>query len=229
MFAEVLFVDDSERSLGIFKKAMKRSGIHSLYALNAHEAMKLLKLNTSLKVVFLDIMMPDIDGFTLAQMISKTFSNRDIKICYISALNDVKNVKKAINTGVLDYIVKPIDIAIITDKVNSLLKLEKNKEEFFKKKVSIGVDLSKSPLILELNISQIWEKGGVIISSVDFKIGSMFYVKSRYLSKIISKPNKEFRLLVRGSIQERNTFIISFEFLGLSYSEVGALRSMIIT
>jgi DNA-binding response OmpR family regulator len=67
--------------------------------------------------------MPNLDGLALGSQV-RTF-DRDIPIIYITALDDKENMLKAINIGVLDFIIKPFDQEIVLLRIKNAIKIRR--------------------------------------------------------------------------------------------------------
>ncbi len=95
IYPVVLFVDDSIRSLELMEKIMQKSKIKSVFTSCAKETVGIIESYESIKIIFLNILMPGMDGHILAEKIKNSFPNRKLKLYYVSALRDEKHVKKA--------------------------------------------------------------------------------------------------------------------------------------
>jgi two-component system response regulator RpaA len=73
-------------------------------------------------VVVLDVMMPEVDGFTVAQRIRKNESTKDIPILMLTALSQINDKVNGFNIGVDDYLVKPFEMEELKVRVRALLK-----------------------------------------------------------------------------------------------------------
>ncbi len=76
-------------------------------------------------VVILDVMMPEVDGFTVAQRIRKNDDTRDIPILMLTALSQLNDKVNGFNIGVDDYLVKPFEMEELKVRVRALLKRTK--------------------------------------------------------------------------------------------------------
>jgi len=73
-------------------------------------------------LVILDVMMPEVDGFTVAQRIRKNESTKEIPILMLTALSQVSDKVNGFNIGVDDYLVKPFEMEELQVRVRALLK-----------------------------------------------------------------------------------------------------------
>ena len=73
-------------------------------------------------MIILDVMMPDVDGFTVANRIRNNPSTKDIPILMLTALSMIQDKTKGFDAGVDDYLVKPFDLDELKLRVRALLR-----------------------------------------------------------------------------------------------------------
>jgi DNA-binding response OmpR family regulator len=76
-------------------------------------------------LVLLDIMLPDLDGYEIFQMIREHSEWDDIKVIYLSAKNRDVDIAKGLNLGVDAYVTKPFSNAELLDKIDYLVSSKK--------------------------------------------------------------------------------------------------------
>ncbi len=108
---KILFVDDEPdvRPLVLqrFRREVRKKVFECHFAENGVEALQFIAENSDLDLVVSDINMPEMDGLTLLSKIPEV--NPDLKSIIVSAYGDMKNIRRAMNTGAFDFVVKPID------------------------------------------------------------------------------------------------------------------------
>ena len=72
-------------------------------------------------LILLDIMMPELDGFTVLKKLKEYSTYKDIPIIIISARNQKDDVLKALKLGAKDFIVKPFEINSVINKINNII------------------------------------------------------------------------------------------------------------
>lgn len=72
-------------------------------------------------LVILDIMLPDLDGFRICDLLRKSSETSHTKILAISAISEMRKIKKMYELGANDYLVKPFSIAELKNKIRTLL------------------------------------------------------------------------------------------------------------
>src|SRR4051812_26448140 len=119
----ILIVDDRPENILPLRKILELNGLDCESALSGEEALKkILKKDYSL--IILDVQMPGMDGFEVAETISGFNKSRDIPIIFLSAVNkERKFVTQGYMSGGIDYLTKPVDPEILILKVRTFLKL----------------------------------------------------------------------------------------------------------
>jgi signal transduction histidine kinase len=119
----ILIVDDRPENILPLKKILELNGLECESALSGEEALrKILKKEYAL--IILDVQMPGMDGFEVAESIGGFSKSRDIPIIFLSAVSkDKKFVTQGYTSGGIDYLTKPVDPEILILKVRTFLKL----------------------------------------------------------------------------------------------------------
>lgn len=104
-----------------FRKEISAGVFDLLFAYNGLDALELVQADPHIAVVISDINMPGMDGLVLLQKV-KAF-NPAIRTIVISAYGDVKTFREAMNVGVFDFIIKPIDFQDLGATMNRALAL----------------------------------------------------------------------------------------------------------
>jgi signal transduction histidine kinase/DNA-binding response OmpR family regulator len=125
----ILMVDDSATNLLALESVLRAPDRHLIRAGSGEEALRYL-LDHDAAVVLLDVYMPGIDGLQTAELIRGREKSRDIPIIFLTANSTGHNhLSRGYSLGAVDYIVKPIDPAILRSKVNVFVELSKKTRE----------------------------------------------------------------------------------------------------
>ena len=125
----ILIVDDRPENILSLSSILKLHSFDVDTASSGEEALK-KTLKGDYYLIILDVQMPLMDGFEVAEFLSGNNNTRDIPIIFLSAVNtDKKFITKGYSSGAIDYIVKPIDPDILILKVKTLHKLYEQKRE----------------------------------------------------------------------------------------------------
>jgi len=122
---DLLIVDDDEQIREMLKRRLEREGYFITCSESGSDALENIE-KANFDAVFLDIMMPDMDGIETLKIIRKTFSQENLPVIMISANQESKDIVEAINYGASDYISKPIDFPVALARLHIQLLL-KNK------------------------------------------------------------------------------------------------------
>ncbi|MDB5155227.1 MAG: arcB [Mucilaginibacter sp.] len=142
--AVVLIVDDKEANLFALEHLLTNKDRIILLASNGNNALK-IALNKSIDLIILDIKMPGIDGFEVAQILRSNKKTQEIPIIFASAeRTEHRFMMKGFEEGGIDYFFKPLDPEIVKAKVNVQLKVQLQKRELIDKNSS----LQKSELLI---------------------------------------------------------------------------------
>ena len=119
--SKILITDDDEAILELIKINLELAGHEVISATNAMRAYALL-LQENPDMAIIDVMMPEVDGFTLAQRIRNNPDYENLPILMLTALGTLDDKKKGFDAGVDDYLVKPFEIEELKLRVRALLK-----------------------------------------------------------------------------------------------------------
>ena len=120
---QILIVDDSELNREILSE-MLHEDFRILEASNGAEALELLQQHgTGISLVLLDIIMPVLDGFGVLSYMAGEHIIEDIPVIMISSDDSEKNIRRAYELGVSDYISRPFDTKVVYQRVFNTIKL----------------------------------------------------------------------------------------------------------
>ena len=122
--SKILVVDDDVAINELIKINLELQSYQVIQAYNGTEAFALAKQELP-SLVILDVMMPEVDGYTVAQRIRQTDEISEIPIIMLTALSELKNKVNGFNIGVDDYLTKPFEIEELIVRVRAMLKRTK--------------------------------------------------------------------------------------------------------
>jgi diguanylate cyclase (GGDEF)-like protein len=120
---KILVVDDTPANLVAMRRLLARVDADLFEATGGNEALALC-LDHEFALVLLDVNMPEMDGFEVAEIISETEHLRETPIIFVTAAyaDDINRIK-GYSAGAVDYIAKPINDVILQSKVRIFLEL----------------------------------------------------------------------------------------------------------
>jgi two-component system sensor histidine kinase/response regulator len=127
--AVILIVDDKPANIMALEGLLVEKDRTIFSATNGNDALKTI-LNKEIDLIILDVQMPDMDGFEVAQILKSNKRTKDIPIIFASAeKKEHKSMMKGFEEGAVDYLFKPLDPDVVKAKVASLLKIQLQKKE----------------------------------------------------------------------------------------------------
>ena len=123
----ILVVDDELLIRKVIREYLESENYKVLEAENGLDALRVLSSN-KVNLIILDIMMPDLDGYSVCKMIRK---NSTVPIIFLSALNEEENQVKGFELECDDYITKPFSFNLLIKRVEAVLRrsTKSNSEE----------------------------------------------------------------------------------------------------
>lgn len=102
----ILIVDDVAKNIQVVGNILREEGYRIAYALDGKTALDLV-YNNSFDLILLDVMMPEMDGFTLCTKIKEIDNYKNIPVIFLTAKNDHASLLKGFEIGGVDYVTKP--------------------------------------------------------------------------------------------------------------------------
>ena len=119
----ILIVDDAPENIISLKKVLEVNGFEVDTASSGEEALKKI-LKKSYVLIILDVQMPEMDGFEVAEAISGYSKAKETAIIFLSAASaNVNLITRGYSSGGLDYISKPVDMNILLLKVKTFYRI----------------------------------------------------------------------------------------------------------
>ena len=116
MKGQVLIIDDSELDIRIINLVLLREGF-DCYGFTDHQKGLDWCLENHPQLIFLDIQMPQISGYDMIPLLKAMPNAVTTPIIMVSGKNDVTDVRRAIQAGASDYIIKPVDPLVLQEKI----------------------------------------------------------------------------------------------------------------
>jgi CheY-like chemotaxis protein len=118
-----LLVDDLEENLLALEALLQREGLTCLKARSGEEALELLLVH-DVALALLDVQMPGMDGFELAEFMRGAMRTRHVPIIFLTAADrDSHLALRGYAAGAVDYLTKPFDPWVLRAKVSVFVEL----------------------------------------------------------------------------------------------------------
>lgn len=131
--AKILVVDDESRMRKLVRDFLAKSGYSVIEAADGEEAVDIFMSTKDIELVILDVMMPKLDGYQVAEEIRKLSK---IPIIMLTAKSDERDELKGFSLGVDEYITKPFSPKILVARVEAVLR--RTKAEKGQDTISVG-------------------------------------------------------------------------------------------
>lgn len=194
--SKILIVDDNEIDLALLKSILKDVNANVYMANSGREALRLISEN-SFAMAILDIQMPEMDGFELADHIRKLQGLDLIPIIFLTGYKSDKiQIFKGYDYGAIDYLTKPVNKIIFLSKVKIFLELDRQKQNLIASKES----LQKSKLELEEKQKQLTSQNLALQKAKEESEES----RKKYIELYDFAPTGFFTIDREGKIKEMN-------------------------
>ncbi len=149
----ILVVDDEKGLVKIIRLNLQQDGFEVVEANNGTEAMD--KLRTTLPdLILLDVMMPDMDGFTVLKMV-REFGGTPVIM--LTAKGEEKDIIKGLELGADDYITKPFSPRELTSRIRAVLR-----RGSFTKDEESGRIVVDDRLTIDFDRHEVWIEGELV-------------------------------------------------------------------
>ncbi len=118
--ARILVVDDNALNRQLLEQQLTIQNYDVILAEGGHDAIRIIE-NEPVDLVLLDVMMPDLDGYGVLEVVRKKKSSLDLPIIMATARGESSDIVRALNEGANDYVTKPIDLAVAVARIETHL------------------------------------------------------------------------------------------------------------
>ena len=125
---KILIVDDDPLSVKLTAAKLSGERYETLRAYDGEEALEQTDKHSP-DIILLDIMMPGMDGFEVTRKLKNNPETRDIPIILITALDETDDKVKGLEAGADEFLNKPVNIAELTARVRSFLRLKQYQDQ----------------------------------------------------------------------------------------------------
>ncbi|MCB1791528.1 MAG: EAL domain-containing protein [Gammaproteobacteria bacterium] len=124
----VLIIDDESVTRMMVRQVLEQSGYHVSEAPNGGAGLDHVKQQMP-DLILLDVRMPDMNGFDTCRAIRTLVNGSHVPILMLTALDDIVSVQLAFDSGATDFITKPINWALLAQRLNYALRTKKQEEQ----------------------------------------------------------------------------------------------------
>ncbi len=139
----VLIVDDNAQNVELLEAYLEELPVETLTASDGIEALDMVQKHQP-DLILLDIMMPGMSGFEVCKKLKADPATRDIPIIMVTALNEISDIERGVESGTDDFLTKPVNKLELLTRVKSLLRLKSLKSEL-ERALAYLADLEAKP------------------------------------------------------------------------------------
>lgn len=130
----ILAVDDQAQNILFLKKHLNFENCEIDGALSGEECIKLVQDN-DYDLILLDILMPGMSGYEVCKIIKEDEKKKDVPVIFLTAKSEVESRIEGLDTGAVDYIIKPFHLEELRARVRAALRIKKVYDELKEKAV----------------------------------------------------------------------------------------------
>lgn len=121
----IVCVDDSQTNLHLLNSVLSKHGYKVACFLGGEETLEYVsKYHKTIDLILLDIMMPEMDGYSVCRQLKASRFLADIPVIFLTAYNDIEALTKSFEVGGIDYLVKPFRTKELLIRIQTHLKLK---------------------------------------------------------------------------------------------------------
>ena len=124
----VLVVDDETNNRNVIVAQLKNEGYQIKTAASGEEALDIIDRELP-DLILLDVMMPGISGFDVAEILKSEQRTANIPIIMLTSLGDVSSRLTALNNGAEEFLTKPVGRAELAARIRNLLKIKNHQDD----------------------------------------------------------------------------------------------------
>jgi diguanylate cyclase (GGDEF)-like protein len=124
--ARLLIVDDAMENIQLLHQALQ-DDYDVLFALNGPKAIDIAH-NQRPDLILLDAMMPEMDGYAVCAALRTSAATRDIPVMFVTALNTPEDETRALEAGAVDFISKPLNMAVVRARVRTQVTIKRQSD-----------------------------------------------------------------------------------------------------
>jgi PAS domain S-box-containing protein len=144
----ILIVDDNPHNLNLLSRILSEEGYKVRPAPSGKMALRSID-STLPDLILLDIMMPEMDGYQVCQLLKNSERTKNIPVVFISSLNEVFDKVKAFSLGGVDYISKPFEPQEVLARVENQIRITKLNKQILQKNAQLSQEIEERKRVEE--------------------------------------------------------------------------------
>lgn len=205
MKEKLLVVEDDEAIASIIKEYLEKEGYEIIWSSSGKEGLEDFKKG-KIHLVMVDIMLPEMDGFTLCKNIR--WINEEVPIIIISAKQSEMDKVKGLKIGADDYITKPFSLIELAARVEAQLRRYRKNEGIMWQ--SERLEFNKGITIIPREGRVLIESGEVALTSKEYEL---LYLMAQNPNKVFSKEELYKHIWESVDVDGNNTVTVHIKSL----------------
>ena len=191
-----LIVDDVPENIVALRALLESDDVDVLTAQSGAQALEIL-LNTDVALAILDVQMPEMNGFELAELMRGAERTRDIPIFFVTAgARDQERLFRGYEAGAVDFIYKPIEADILSNKANVFFQLHRQKLQLAWELKERSEALRLSEMFMAVLGHDLRNPLGAIMASAEMLgMTSTDHNVKQFSGRILSSTNRMTRMI----------------------------------
>ena len=138
----ILIVDDEPANLSVLSQLLDHH-FRVCACTSGEQALKAVLKEPRPDLVLLDVMMPEMDGYTVLEKLKNDPETMDIPVIFVTSLDDELDEQQGLRLGAVDYITKPIKPAVMLARVNAHLELKEGRDRLKNQNVWLEAEVAR--------------------------------------------------------------------------------------
>lgn len=186
---KVMIVDDNPFNTQLLEETLSALELKLVTCQKPLEAARIVQ-EEEFDLFLLDIMMPELSGFDLAEIIRSSDKNANTPLMFVSALSDTENKIKSFDYSSYAYIEKPFDVKVVRAQICTLLKTNNERKELEKQKEKYWAMVThdmKGPVYAEVSALEfVLNQYGKSLDDVQKEILQDILSSTKYLKNLVN-------------------------------------------
>lgn len=127
--SKILIVDDNTTNIKLVEGFLRHDGHYDYLSTTVPGEVEGLCATQGVDMVLLDIMMPDMDGYQVCEVLKQNPATRNIPVIFLTAKHGQENIVRGFNAGGVDYLTKPINAMELLARMSTHLRLRRQEQE----------------------------------------------------------------------------------------------------
>ena len=125
--SKILVVDDIKTNCDVLKRRLENNNFNVEVSMSGKDALEKIS-ESQFDLILLDVLMPEVNGLEVLIKIREQYTADKLPVIMVSSFDDVESISKCIQLGASDYLPKPVNSTILTQKVASTLERKSLRE-----------------------------------------------------------------------------------------------------